>query len=186
MKYRFVENPAMEAEFLAFAEQIQLKLSEEKMVVSGAALIPNKKIYRIDDKGNEYFVVFSEETISKIVQRYFTQNKQINFNLEHNKDNGVKGVIIESWIVEDTEMDKSVAMGFKNVSKGTWMISVKLTDQLFWNEYIKKGKVSGFSVEGMFAQDLVEALSKPSLEDLKGYNLTSEEAEYLIKSVLMK
>ena len=162
----FVNEPAIEEMFIAMAKDFELKLSsDDKMILTGPALIPGKKIYRIDKLGNEYFIRFSAEAIQAIVQRYFTQNKQINFNLEHNKKNGVEGVIIESWVVKDENMDQSVALGFKPMIKGTWMIAVKVEDMLFWEEYVKTGKVKGFSIEGAFAQSLVEEMSK--IEELR-------------------
>jgi len=232
----FVNEPAIEELFIAMAKDIELKLSsDDKMILTGPALIPGKKIYRIDKLGNEYFIRFSAEAIQAIVQRYFTKNKQINFNLEHNKKVPVEGVIIESWIVKDENMDQSIALGFKPMIKGTWFISVKVEDKQFWEDYVKTGLTLGFSVEGAFSQSLVEEMSKidklvinpksgetkdefvsrciafevgngydvdqatamcyskwdegvnlnetePKLSD---FTLTAEEAEYLIKAVLL-
>ena len=159
----FVEDPAIQELWVAMANEItKLLLSEDdKMIVTGPALVPDKLIYRVHPKtGQEYYIRFSEETIQAIVRRYFTQNKQINFNLEHNKENDVQGVILESWIVKDPNMDQSVSMGFKDLKKGTWMISVQVEDQQFWNEYVKTGQVRGFSIEGSFAQSIAEAMAK--------------------------
>ena len=44
-----VEHPAIEEDFYAFNEQGKLELAkvdDEKRILMGAALIPNKKIYR--------------------------------------------------------------------------------------------------------------------------------------------
>jgi hypothetical protein len=195
----FVHDPAIQELWVAMASEItKLFLSEDKMIVTGPALVPNKLIYRVHPKtGAEYYIRFSEETIEAIVQRYFTQNKQIHFNLEHNKENDVQGVILESWIVEDPSMDKSVAMGFKDLKKGSWMISVKVADHEFWNDYVKTGKVRGFSIEGAFAQSLAEAMAEglphytadgelwtgPTHKDADGRLMTgavhTDESEYL-------
>jgi hypothetical protein len=225
----FVGDPAIQELWVAMANEItKLLLSEDdKMIVTGPALVPDKLIYRVHPKtGQEYYIRFSEETIQAIVRRYFTQNKQINFNLEHNKENDVQGVILESWIVKDPNMDQSVSMGFKDLKKGTWMISVQVEDQKFWNEYVKTGQVRGFSIEGSFAQSLAEAMAKQDLVveprsgesqdefvsrcigveidggmdpdqaaavcyskwegQLSQYELTVEEAEILIKEVLLQ
>ena len=47
-----VENPAIESDFIALAEQeIKLaKVDEEKKILMGAALIPNKPIFRKKEK----------------------------------------------------------------------------------------------------------------------------------------
>ena len=50
---------------------------------------------------------------------------------------------------------------------GTWMASVKVEDDGIWNDYVKTGKVKGFSLEGYFADKLEEKkqLSKQQNED---------------------
>ena len=48
----------------------------------GAALIPNKKIYRRNgDK--EYYIHFSEDTVRKASQLFLSRGKQNNSTLEH-------------------------------------------------------------------------------------------------------
>lgn len=160
-----VSDPAIQELWVAMAnEEIKLAADNDKMIVTGPALVPDRLIYRINQlTGAEYYIRFSAEVIQQIVLRYFTQNKQINFNLEHNKENDVQGVILESWIVKDPTYDQSVLYGFKNAIPGTWMISVKVEDETFWKEYVKAGKVRGFSIEGAFAQELAEQMSNISL-----------------------
>ena len=58
--------------------------------------------------------------------------------------------IVESWIVEDEVHDKSRKFGME-VPVGTWMVSMKVEDDSVWNDYVKTGKVKGFSIEGYFA-----------------------------------
>ena len=161
----FVEDPAIQELFIAMAnEQINLAADNDKMIVTGPALVPDRLIYRVHPKtGAEYYIRFSKEVIEQIVLRYFTQNKQLNFNLEHNKENDVQGVILESWVVSDPTYDKSALYGFKNLPIGTWMVSVKVEDETFWKEYVKTGKVRGFSIEGAFGQSLAEAMANQEL-----------------------
>ena len=47
------------------------------------------------------------------------------------------------------------------------MASVKVEDDTIWNDYVKTGKVKGFSLEGYFADKLEEKkqLSKQQNED---------------------
>ena len=55
-----VEHPAIEEDFYAFNEQGKLELAkvdDEKRILMGAALIPNKKIYR-NNGTEEYFIFF--------------------------------------------------------------------------------------------------------------------------------
>jgi len=37
---------------------------------------------------------------------------------------------------------------------GTWMVSMKVDNDEIWNDYVKTGKVKGFSIEGYFADKL--------------------------------
>ena len=72
--------------------------------------------------------------------------------MEHQVD--IQGLsVVESWIIEDTDMDKSKKYGL-SLPKGTWMVSVKVNNDDIWNNYVKEGKVKGFSIEGFFADKL--------------------------------
>ena len=95
------------------------------------------------------FVALKSEEIKLAELKNGNQN---NSTLEHKHDlNGLS--LVESWIVEDTDMDKSKKYGF-NVPVGTWMGSVKVNNDEVWNEYVKTGKVKGFSIEGYFADKM--------------------------------
>tara|TARA_R100000951_G_scaffold23152_1_gene19303 strand:- start:502 stop:1104 length:603 start_codon:yes stop_codon:yes gene_type:complete len=150
-----VESPAIESDFVALAaEEIKLaEIDKEKKILLGALLIPNKPIYRAGDEG-EYYIFFSKDTVSKASQMYLKNGYQNNSTLEHDK--ALDGLtLVESWIVEDEVQDKSRKYGL-NVPVGTWMGAVKVNNQEIWDEYIKLGKVKGFSIEGYFA-DKMEA-----------------------------
>lgn len=145
-----VENPAIESDFIALAEQeVKLaKVDEEKKILMGAALIPNKPIFR--KKGEDmFYVYFSKDTVRRAAELFFKNGNQNNATLEHSM--GIDDLtVFESWIVEDTKMDKSAKYGLE-VPVGTWMISMKVENDEVWNEYVKSGKVKGFSIEGYFA-----------------------------------
>jgi len=150
-----VENPAIESDFIALNSQ-DIKLAEinkEKRLLMGALLIPNKPIYRKNGL-DEYHIFFSKETITKASQMYLKNGNQSNSTLEH--DAQLKGLtLVESWIVEDKAKDKTALYGL-DVPVGTWMGSVKVDNDEIWNDYVKSGKVKGFSIEGYFA-DKIEA-----------------------------
>lgn len=144
-----VEKPATEQLFVAMNEQIKLSLDNDKQILIGPALIPDKLIYRIHPKTKEeFYIKFSEETIEKIAKNYLKKGYQLNFNIEHS-DNKIDGVVTESWIVTDPELDKSKIYGF-DVPKGTWMLSTYIEDKQAWDDYVKCGKVKGYSIEGNF------------------------------------
>ena len=161
-----VATPAIESNFVALkSEEIKLvEVSNEKRILMGAVLIPEKPIYRRNGE-DEYYIYFSKDTVNKASQLFFKNGNQNNWTLEHNKS--IKGLtVVESWIVEDTQKDKSAIYNL-SVPVGTWMASVKVEDDTIWNEYVKTGKVKGFSLEGYFADKLEtkKELSKQPTEE---------------------
>ena len=170
-----VENPAIESDFIALNNQ-EIKLAEiskEKRLLMGALLIPKKPIYRRNGE-EEYYIFFSEKTVAKASQMYLQNGNQSNSTLEH--DAQLKDLtLVESWIVEDKAKDKTALYGL-DVPVGTWMGSVKVENDEIWNDYVKTGKVKGFSIEGYFAdkmerpnEELKEDLSKEELESYTDY-----------------
>ena len=180
-----VENPAIEEDFIALKDQ-QVKLAEldkEKRILLGPVLIPNKPIYRRNEQ-EEYYIYFSRNTVRKASENFLLKGNQSKSTLEHQFS--LKGLtLVESWIVEDEVHDKSRKYGME-VPLGTWMGAVKVNNDEVWNEYVKTGRVKGFSVEGYFADkmerpkdktinDLAEQESQEILSGLK--ELLSEEIE---------
>jgi len=163
-----VENPAIESDFIALNNQ-EIKLAEinkEKRLLMGALLIPQKPIYRKSGK-EEYYIFFSRKTVERASQMYLQNGNQSNSTLEH--DSQLKGLtLVESWIVEDKVKDKTALYGL-DVPVGTWMGSVKVDNDEVWNDYVKSGKVKGFSIEGYFA----DKLERPN-EEIEE-NLSAEE-----------
>jgi len=159
-----VENPAIESDFIALNNQ-EIKLAEinkEKRLLMGALLIPQKPIYRKSGK-EEYYIFFSKKTVARASQMYLQNGNQSQSTLEHNKQ--LKGLtLVESWIVEDKEKDKTALYGL-DVPIGSWVGSVKVDNDEIWNDYVKTGKVKGFSIEGYFA-DKLERPNEELKEDL--------------------
>ena len=154
-----VESPAIEENFVALSKhEVELKeVDKEKRILMGAALIPNKKIYRVNAKKEEYYIYFSEDTVRQAMELFFKNGNQSNATYEH-KD-AVKGMtVVESWLIDDPKSDKSQLYGF-NLPKGTWMISMKVDNDEVWND-VKAGKVKGFSIEGYFADKLEMSLEQ--------------------------
>jgi hypothetical protein len=149
-----VESPAIEEDFVALkADEIKLaEINKEKKILMGALLIPNKPIFRNSDDRDDYYIYFSKDTVEKASQLYLKNGNQNNSTLEHQHSlNGL--TLVESWIVEDEKFDKSRKYGM-NVPVGTWMGSVKVNNDEVWNDYVKTGKVKGFSIEGYFADKM--------------------------------
>lgn len=178
-----VEHPAIESDWMTFSsEEKQLKFAaqdKERQIVMGAALIPKKQILRVDAEGNEYYGFFSSDTVRRGMELFMMDGNIKNSTFEHQEVvNGC--VVVESWIVEDTEKDKSALFGF-NVPKGTWMVSLKVNNQTIWEEFVKTGIVKGFSIEGYFT----DGANKPKDESLSNIESISMKKK-LFDSVIDK
>ena len=168
-----VENPAMEGMFIALSDQkpqeVKLaKVDTEKRILMGVALIPDKKIYRNID-GEEFFIQFSKDTIEKAAHMFLSNGYQNESSLEHQlKLEGMS--IVESWIIEDKDNDKSRKHGF-DYPEGSWMVSMKVNDPKIWDEFVKKGVIKGFSIDGLFSLKEVQLnkndMSKSMVEAIK-------------------
>jgi Putative phage serine protease XkdF len=166
-----VHSPAIEENFVALNKhEIELKeVDAEKKILMGAALIPNKQIYRKNNKNEEYYIYFSEDTVRKASELFLINSNQNNATYEHErKINGLS--VVESWIIEDEKKDKSNLYGF-SLPKGTWMISMKVNNPEIWKD-VKEGKVKGFSIEGYFADKY-----EMSLQDTEEQEATEVIAE---------
>ena len=175
-----VESPAIESDFIALKKhEIELKeVDAEKRILMGAALIPNKQIYRKNEKNEEYYIYFSEETVRKASELFFMNSNQNNATLEHKqKLDGMS--VVESWIVEGSH-DKSMNYGF-NFPKGTWVISMKVNNDEIWNK-VKLGEVKGFSIEGYFADKYEMSLKNIDMEE----KVTIEKIKELITKSELK
>ena len=159
-----VHSPAIEENFIALNKhEVELKkIDEEKRILMGAALIPNKQIYRVNEKKEEYYIYFSEQTVRKASELFLMRSNQNNATYEH-KDKLQGLSVVESWIIEDEKQDKSKKYGF-DLPVGTWMISMKVNNDEVWND-VKEGKVKGFSIEGYFADKYEMSLKEESEEE---------------------
>lgn len=182
-----VESPAIESDwiYLNKDEIAFAKVDTEQRILVGAVLIPEKKILRVDGEGNPYHVFFSKETVKKLAQNYLMKKYNDSATLEHDKK--IKGVhLVESWIKEG-KLDKSNSYGL-NLPEGTWVGIMKVTDDKIWNDYVKTGKVKGFSVEALLESKLVKASQEIDLEkNLE--DLNEDEVNILlgqIKAIIRK
>lgn len=146
-----VEEGAIESNFIALSkEKERIQLQEEKRLLIGAALIPDKPIYR-NIGGREFYIIFDKDTIERLSQNFLINDYQHNITEDHKRDvNDV--VVVESWI-KTSENDKSVGLGLDEPI-GTWFISMKVNNDEIW-EKVKDGTYKGFSIEAIVGLDEV-------------------------------
>ena len=178
-----VDSPAIEMKGMFFSEaeikEMSFTAQQDKQMIVGPAMIPNKKILRKDDDGSAYFVVFSADTIRMMVEKFNKANDNRRLNVDHS-NTMVDGYIMQNWIVEDSYYDKSKHYGY-SLPVGSWFVEVKIEDEEFWNSEVKDLGKFGFSVEGMMSQIPME-MSIDSIID----SLTEEELQDIMKIVNRK
>lgn len=166
-----VDVPAIEKPFMAFAKapsvefkkaaQAKYKFSEtgERRVLTGPLMIPNTPIFRSDSKG-EYYVIFSKETIRKIVQKYFKQGNQHNVNANHSHE--LDGVFMFESYLTDASRGILPPMGYEGTPDGSWFGSFKVENDEIW---ANREAFKGFSVEGLFG--MKEEVDESTLKEIQ-------------------
>lgn len=186
-KISLVKKPAIMTDFIYMNEDEmpneykQINLSDDdKMIITGPALIPDLPIIRKDEDDEPYFIKYSSEQIEKIAQKFFKLRNAHEVNKDHKENKAEDTYIFESWIVG--ENDKSQLLGF-DVPKGTWMVSMKVENEELWNQ-IKSGKYRGFSIEGLFKFKRSSRLVKQ--ERLLRRNLKSSNVDAILYDTELK
>ena len=77
-----VTEPAIQETFIQLSKQdegqVQLKIDEERRIVSGPALIPDQPIYR-NQGGRAFYIKYTKDTI----ENFFKHHKNTEGNVEH-------------------------------------------------------------------------------------------------------
>lgn len=155
--------PAIEENFVFFNKDqyVLAKVDEDRQMLVGPALIPNKDILRLDEDGNEYNVFFTPETVQKAAHLFMRQSKTNAATVDHERETD-QVYVYESWVVENRKKDKQQVYGF-DFPEGTWMVAMRVDDTELWHG-VKEGKYRGFSIEGWFVDRIV---SKPKSEEME-------------------
>ena len=151
-----VQDPAIEVNYVALSKEKPLQIlleKEDKHIIVGCALVPDKPIYRRDGD-EEFYIQFSAETIEKLAHNYLANDRVYSFSTDH-KDVADDVYIIETWL-KTSENDKSKDYDL-DVPIGSWLIMAKVENDAIWNR-IKEGELQGFSIEAIV--DLKEINNK--------------------------
>ena len=68
-----------------------------------------------------------------------------------------------------------------NLPVGSWMVSMRVDSDEIWNEYVKKGKVRGFSIEAYFSDKMERPKDKTLVEQAEANKLIETIKEILSK-----
>lgn len=136
--------------------------SEEQRRVLGVVMRANFPIYREDEAGNPYYIVYSPATIKEMAERYLAENRQNAVNLMHRPGSDVTGVDMVQFFIVDRAKGVD-PMGFLEVADGSLMAEFHVTNDDVW-QAIKAGTYKGFSLEGTF--NVVEAEDGEAVKEM--------------------
>ena len=181
-----VSNPASKAKGLLFSEDgndktpIELmkfnvmNANELKHSVSGVFFPADKKIERIDENGEKYYVSMTKEGVFKMLEKYLRKGGSC-ITVEHGNEEYRYFPIIEAWIV-DSESTLSplykTSLSDMNLSLdaapvGTACVTIFIDDIEFWEKYVTNGMFS-FSIGGYFnliAEETIESNNEMEIEE---------------------
>lgn len=170
--FSLVLGAAVETKLSKFAEETEKPVffaNEEKRIIYSVAMRPDKDICRKNVNGEPALVYFDSEEIEKIQQSYFRNNNagKVKMNINH-ADDKVEGVYpIESWIVNNPELDKSKTLMMSDVQKGDLIIGYKIENDDVWENFVKTGEVDGLSVEAFLDYEINEQVNMNTEEEKK-------------------
>ena len=174
-----VDFPAVETQFLCFNEEKPKQLffaKPEEHIITGVALRADLPIYRRRPDGSEYYVVFTKETIKKMVARYSKQGMMNNVDLQHSGEL-VSGVyMVESFIINDERGIRPKE--FSDIEDGSWIVSYYVEDESLWNKIKNGNDLNGFSISCM--ANLTEKFEKQEPDT------SEDEINKLIDEILEK
>lgn len=125
----------------SFKQEVSIfKVLEEKQIVYGKALVPNRidfqgdlvTIEDVEESAHNFLMNLQKAYVELLTEGSSTTNaSEIGFMHKIFKGVGGFGYIVESYI--DPE--------------GSWILGTKITDQAVW-KMIKEGKITGYSIGG--------------------------------------
>ncbi len=179
-----VESPALsDTQLVMFDnEQKLLEFSDdEKQVIYSVAMRPNVLIPRKNINGEPAMVFYTEETVRDLQQNFFKNNSHNGATVNHDKQVRNDMYCFESWIVENPEKDKATEIGM-SVQKGDWVLGQKVDNPEVWQK-VKKGELTGFSIEAYLTPVLTENKIEMTKEEIDAHIrvVMAEEKEKVVE-----
>jgi hypothetical protein len=167
-----VDSPAIEQGYFAFNKNkktLRLTLgtnkgnfapiSADRQILAGALMIPDMEIYR-NDNGKEYNCRFTKDTIQKIVKKFSILGYNNSINEMHDLSKPINNSVLYQHFIIDRAMGINPPLNQNHLPDGTWFGFVYVGDKKVWEDFIKTGIYTGFSVEGNFYEQTVSELSE--------------------------
>jgi hypothetical protein len=170
----FVDKAAIMEELILFKEQKEVKAffaAENGKYIISPALIPDRRIPRIDEKTGEKFAVFmSRETIFETGKQWMLEGRQ---NFANNMHDGmqVDGINWFSAFFSDENFVQN-PKGYEHLPFGTWYLMAEVNNPEILQK-IKDQTYTGISIEGMFDMVYRTEMNEEQL-DAMCYDLLSD------------
>ena len=144
-----VDQPATEMDWFTFSATPTYEfaaVNKEQRMITAPVMLANTPIERYDKKVGKYYTAFTPESILRMMKKYFVEGKQNNINEMHNGARVVDGVyMVESFIAGERN-----TTNLFDVEPGSWIATLYVEDEKYWEENIMSGKFKGISLEGAF------------------------------------
>lgn len=158
--------------------------SDEKRIVTSPIMVAETPILRYHEIFGKYYVKFSEDTILKMMKKYFKENKINNVNEQHDPKKFIKDVyLVESFIVGDRVTSEL----YPDLPKGSWVGSFYIDNEEYWNKIKTTNEFTGFSLEGQFIEQYEEDMINKKFSEIEGIinsNMSDDDKEIKIKTIL--
>lgn len=163
-----VEYPATEVDWMCFnsnekksEQQVFVCSADSKQhILAGVVMVADTPIYRIGPDGEEYYIVFTKETIRMMAEKMLRDHSFNNINIQHD------GILLDNGSVSLMELfikDSSRGVNpnyINNVPDGTLLANYHVNDEKLWNDIItNKVSLKGFSLEGMFNTERIAEIN---------------------------
>ena len=163
------ENPAIMLKGVAFnAHKKSVYFADDLKYRIAAPVLTPMDVYRKDEKtGEEYYAVVTTEYIEQVFVDFMAKRTGgVVFNDEHDESKEDPAYILETWLVENPETDKSKTVYGLDVPQGSWFAVQQFTDKQVYKQFVKEGK-TGFSIHGHSAMLLMSAINKTEMANEK-------------------
>lgn len=162
-----VTSPAIGVNWIAFNQDrsyVQM-MNEDEHKIFGAVLIPDQNVLRRDGEGKPYFMRFAKDTIEAIRDKFMYSGKGAKANAEH-EPIILEGVYMIESFIKDSKRGMMPPEQFQTLPDGTWFASFKVDNPQVWDNLIKTGQFTGFSIEGFMGLKS-SGQSAPITSDMK-------------------
>ena len=186
-----VDYPATETDFCLFGKQERTAFQiedEEKHLLTSVVMVADTPIYRRDESGYEYNIIYHKDTIREMAEKLLKDSNHNTFDLMHDGNRLPKGDIniVELYIVDK---EKGIAPNFTDVPDGSLMATYKIHNEELWQR-CKSGEFHGISLEGLFTIEKEQFNNKKSninkfmdlIESLKSLIVEAESEKETVKA----